>query len=47
MTPQQKKLLLPLIILAIGFVSLVGVALFIVSQPAELLITRPLASNFN
>jgi hypothetical protein len=35
MTPQQKKLLLPLIILAIGFVSLVGVALFIVSQPAE------------
>ncbi len=35
MTPQQKKLLLPLIILALGFVSLVGVALFIVSQPAE------------
>jgi hypothetical protein len=29
MTPQQKKLLLPLIILAIGFVSLVGVALFV------------------
>mgnify|MGYP006285680557 CR=1 FL=1 len=35
MTPQQKKLVLPMIILALGFVSLVSVALFIVSQPAE------------
>jgi protein SCO1/2 len=35
MTPQQKKLLLPMIILALGFVSLVGVALYIVSQPAD------------
>lgn len=35
MTPQQKKLVLPLIILALGFVSLVSVALYIVSQPAD------------
>mgnify|MGYP003336636352 CR=1 FL=1 len=35
MTPQQKKLLLPMIILALGFVSLVGVALYIISQPAD------------
>ena len=35
MTPQQKKLLLPIIILALGFVSLVGVALYIVAQPSE------------
>lgn len=35
MTPQQKKLLLPIIILALGFVSLVGVALYIVAQPTE------------
>ena len=35
MTPQQKKLILPILILALGFVSLVGVALFIVAQPAQ------------
>jgi protein SCO1/2 len=46
MTPQQKKLLLPLIILAIGFVSLVGVALFIVSQPAEQRATANIGGPF-
>lgn len=35
MTPQQKKLLLPIIILALGFVSLVGVALYIIAQPPD------------
>ncbi len=35
LSAQQKKLILPLVILAFGFVSLVGVALFIVAQPSS------------
>jgi protein SCO1/2 len=46
MTPKQKRLILPIVILALGFVSLVGVALFIVSQPAEQRATASVGGPF-